>query len=188
MHRSQVLGASGTVNFTCHEEKGAGLLWRNRDNQPILFKSADSLAEQTLAKYMVKHYKEWIASSRLDLRLENLILITGTYKVQDWVAASFSRTSEQKEITLGIDMASFGTTGIGFSRSLSFSPSAEINHGHLHPIDVDAIPSQASIPAGILPSQPPFRSTDQTSIRPPELSVPTSPRSAASDGKSGNLN
>ncbi|KZV69632.1 hypothetical protein PENSPDRAFT_686259 [Peniophora sp. CONT] len=105
------------LSFSTHHEQGAVLLTTGR----VL--SRQSPNRPSFERYLIQHFDSWCAlleSAELDIRPEDLMLITGLDKTESWSNICFEESWVQGEFTVDVPSVD----------SVDFSPGAGVNTYH----------------------------------------------------------
>jgi hypothetical protein len=94
-----VLNGESSLSFT--SEKGAALIL------PYEACREDTLYDEPFKRHMLKNYRQWynFARERKDIKLSDLILVTGCDKSRQWATATYFRHVREMSATLGAQVA-----------------------------------------------------------------------------------
>ncbi|KIM79180.1 hypothetical protein PILCRDRAFT_570929 [Piloderma croceum F 1598] len=105
---------TGGFNFSCQQKHGAALYLPDDASRK------DAINYRDYKQYMLKNIDRWYALDdvqRLDLQLEDLILITGRDLAKSWLVAAFAAEDDSAMVQIGIEGPA-GTTGLSVGASV----------------------------------------------------------------------
>ena len=94
---SSVVPLSGGLSFRCSRQQGAVLAMPNEAL------SQDALNRRIYRNYMIENCERWLAFSEqrgLDLRIEDIVLVTGCDLTATWTVAAFTNSECDTSIQL----------------------------------------------------------------------------------------
>ncbi|KAH9008785.1 hypothetical protein EDB85DRAFT_1542726 [Lactarius pseudohatsudake] len=115
-HQAGGPGEGTSASFRCRRNKGAFL------SLPFNANRADTIRTKAFETYIRKHYDSWLRFAivnDLDVRLEDIILVTGCDLTSSWAMAAFVN-SWDPEITLSVHASRAG--GARFQWSVTNQP------------------------------------------------------------------
>ncbi|KAA1471739.1 hypothetical protein DENSPDRAFT_133062 [Dentipellis sp. KUC8613] len=109
-------GGKLSLQFACSRRKGAVLVL------PEKAVREDTKRRGAYKEYLREHCERWHALTeqlKLDLRMEDLVLVTGCDRTTTWAVAAFTNTEFDSQIQLSVELA--GVEAASFASSLSWS-------------------------------------------------------------------
>ncbi|TFY55168.1 hypothetical protein EVG20_g9420 [Dentipellis fragilis] len=109
-------GGKLSLKFACSRRKGAVLVL------PEKALREDTKRRGAYKEYLREHCEQWHTLTeqlKLDLRMEDLVLVTGCDRTTTWAVAAFTNTDFDSQIQLSVELA--GVEAASFASSLSWS-------------------------------------------------------------------
>ena len=135
---SAVTSVEGQYTFTSSKQEGAMLVPGG------IIATADAKESTRYAKYIVANSASWLEfaneTHHRNLRLIDLVLVTGWHKTESWACAAFSQCSHEISLTFNVGV---GTTqgGVWGKWSDTISPGVERHSGPVRASLKDGQPS-----------------------------------------------
>jgi hypothetical protein len=121
---------TGGFSFSCNQKHGAALYLPDDANRK------DAINYRDYKQYMLKNIDTWYALDdvqRLDLQMEDLILVTGRDLAKSWLVAAFAADEDSGSVQIGIEGPA-GTAGLSVGASVSWQNARGVEyHWGPHP-------------------------------------------------------
>ena len=123
---------SGEASCSFANEKGAALIL------PFEAFREDTLHNQRFKKHMLAHYKDWyhFALDFEDIKLEDLILVSGCDLTRKWTTATYFRSNRAVNATLGAQVAPVAEFKFSLSAGWRTSSAITTHPGPYHPLSL----------------------------------------------------
>ncbi|TFK47992.1 hypothetical protein OE88DRAFT_1738114 [Heliocybe sulcata] len=99
------------LEFTCKKRSGAALVLPNRAER------YDALPDKLMKNYMIAHYSDWLEFAEglgMDVELEDLHLITGCDRCDQWAMAVFRHVESERAASASITIPKAATVSASF--------------------------------------------------------------------------
>ncbi|KAI5118155.1 hypothetical protein M0805_000534 [Coniferiporia weirii] len=107
-----VVQAGASIELACSKQQGAALVIKHPAYRE------DSSRRRALSRYMLQHYPTWLTFARSnldqDIRLKDLLLVTGCDLTADWATAAFTDSSQENSISFQVGFSGFASAQARF--------------------------------------------------------------------------
>jgi hypothetical protein len=115
---------TGGFSFSCNQKQGAALFLPDDANRK------DAINYRDYKQYMLRNIDAWCALDdvqRLELEMEDLILVTGRDLAKSWLVAAFAGDDAGGSIQIGIE-GPVGTAGLSVGASVSWQNARSVEY------------------------------------------------------------